>query len=78
MMMPRGRAPRLLNPVDKLTFVVRLARIEYEAQCSCRLGAVAFDIGKRFSPVDMGFALTEKIEVRPVEKQHGLGHGFQS
>lgn len=72
-----GRAAaRLLDPVDELALVIRLAEVDGEAQQSGPLVAGFLDIAQGFAAIESRLAHAEQVEVGAVEdKDRRLGHG---
>lgn len=70
-----SREPRLglLNPSDQLTLVVGLAKVDLNPQAHGTLPHHRLDLGKGATAVNPWFALSEQVQVRPVEEQdfHG-------
>src|SRR5258708_26115604 len=62
--------PRLVNPVDQLAFVVRLAEIHDEVERSGTFEACLLDVRQRLMAVDFRLAQAEQVEVRSVEDQN--------
>ena len=58
----------LLNPSDQLALLIRLAEINFNPQLRCSLTDLRFDVGQTRPTVDFRLALTEEVQVWPVEE----------
>src|SRR5947207_3356131 len=65
---------RLLNPVDDLALMVRLAKLERQPEAFGSVAAQLLDIAKVRAPIRLRLAGAEQVEVRAVEDVEGLGH----
>jgi len=57
---------RLLDPVDELTLVVRLAKFDFQSEIGGPRRAARLDVGERVEPVDRRVAHPEHVEIRAV------------
>src|SRR5665213_729891 len=66
-----GRFARLLDPIDELPLVVRLAEVDGEAERGGALEAGFLDIGEGLVAIGLGLPHAEEIEIGPVENEDG-------
>ena len=62
-------APSLLNPGDNFPFGVGLSEVHLGPERGGTLAHLGFNVGESGVPVDIGFALAEEVEVRPIEDE---------
>ena len=72
---PRRILARLLDPVHQLPLMVRLVAGHRHAQFGRQTRQRRLDIGQRLAPVNLGLALTQKVQVRAIQNKDRLGHG---
>ncbi len=53
--------------VDELALVIRLKALDREPELSAERRGLAHDLGERLPPVDLGLALPEEVQVRPIQ-----------
>jgi hypothetical protein len=58
---PRHGLPRLVNPVDKLTFVIGLSEVHLKSEALADDLAPFLDLCERRVTVNVGLALAEQI-----------------
>jgi len=71
---PRGLVARLMNPVDDLAFPVGLQQRDRKTELRADGGAVAGYIVQRGSAINLGLALAQKVQVRPVQDIDRFAH----
>ena len=80
---PGRGAAHLVDRVDEDALVVGLPEVEVVPQLVGPLPAQCLHVGERLVAVDLGLALTEQVEVGPVEDHddrsstHAEGVGFE-
>src|SRR5262245_56616170 len=71
----RALGARLLDPVDDVALVVRLAEDDLPAELLGLLAHQLLDVGERRAAVLLRLTRAEQIEVGSVEDVNGVGHG---
>jgi hypothetical protein len=71
---PDSLVAGLLQPVDKVTFVIGLPELQLETEIARLLAAVGLDIGERLCTVDARFALAQRIEIGSVDHEDRICH----
>ena len=66
----RALAPRLVDPIDQLAFVIRLPEIEFERQPHRFIAAHLFNVGECLRAIDARFAGAKQVQVRTIQDQH--------
>ena len=57
----------LLHPIPEDALVVRLAEIDAQTHCGCRLLAINFDICKRRVSINLWLSRAQKVEIGAIE-----------
>src|SRR5215469_2595647 len=70
-----GILPRLLDPVDELSLMVRLAEIDAEPERLAAFDAGLLDFGQGLVAIDGGLAQPQHVEVGSVENENGVFGG---
>src|SRR5712671_3393915 len=68
---PLGRFARLLDPVDELTFMIGLPKIDLEVERSSPREAALLDIRQRVMPVNRWVAHPEQVQIWAVQDKDG-------
>src|SRR5437588_11824571 len=70
-----GGLPRLVEPVDELTLVVRLPAVDIQAEFARESRNRSVDVRQRGRAVNLRLALAEEIEVGAIEDEDWLHAG---
>ena len=59
--------PGILNPVNQLTFVIALQKLDFQAMLRPKIAARLFDLSQRRLPVNLGLTSTKQIQIRTIQ-----------
>src|ERR1700752_3909397 len=59
--------PGILNPVNQLTFVIALQKLDFQAMLRPEIAARLFDLGQRRLPVNLRLTSTKQIQIRTIQ-----------
>src|SRR3954449_11283247 len=65
---------RFLQPVDHLSFMIRLPEDALQSELLCEAAALRLDLGQRCRAVEMRLTLTEHVQIGAIEdvdRRHG-------
>ena len=66
-----GQLARLLDPIDQLPLVVRLAELDRQIERVAPRDAALFEIGQRVVPVGRRLAHPEQVQIGAVQNKNG-------
>src|SRR5438552_9440122 len=64
-----GRFAGLLDPIDKLTFVIGLAEVDLEVECPGSRRAALLDVAERVMAIDRGVADPKQVQIGAVQDE---------
>jgi hypothetical protein len=59
--------PSILNPIDQLTFVIALQKLDFQAVLRPKIAARLLDLSQRRFPVNLGLTSTKQIQIRTIQ-----------
>ena len=64
---PLTLLPGILNPVNELTFVIALQKLDRQPLVRPKIPTRLLDLSQRRFPVNLGFSATQQIQIRTVQ-----------
>src|SRR5580698_7919273 len=64
--------PGILNPINQLTFVIALQKLDLQPLFQPKIPARLLDLSQRRFPVNLGFTATQQIQIRTVQDVDSL------
>src|SRR5215469_6193402 len=59
--------PGILNPVNQLTFMVALQKLDFQSMLRTKIAAGLFDLSQRRFPVNLWLTSTKQIQIRTIQ-----------
>ena len=59
--------PRILNPINQLTFVIALQKVDFQAMLRPKIAARLLDLRQCLFPVNLWLTSTKQIQIRTIQ-----------
>ena len=59
--------PGILNPINQLTFVIALQKLDLQPMFRPKIAARLLDLSQRRFPINLGFTRTQQIQIRTIQ-----------